>query len=88
MSNVTYIPAGKQTLNGQQALTFVRSRRFPDGDFTRIKNQQKFMIALLKKATSAKNLPKWPAIAEEAGKNLDTDMSLPELMAMASAFKA
>ena len=87
VSNVTYIPAGKQTLNGQQALTFVRSRRFPDGDFTRIKNQQKFMIALLKKATSAKNLTKWPAIAEEAGKNLDTDMSLPELMAMAGAFQ-
>ena len=87
VSNVTYIPAGKQKLNGQQALTFVRSRKFADGDFTRIKHQQQFMIALLKKATASKNLPKLPTIAEKAGENVDTDMSIPQLLKMAGAFK-
>lgn len=87
VSNVTYIPAGKQTLNGQQALTFVRSRQFADGDFTRIKHQQQFLTALIKKATSAKNLPKLPSIAEQSAGNVDTDMTIPELLAMATAFK-
>ena len=68
VSNVTYIPAGKQTLNGQQALTFVRSRKFLDGDFTRIKHQQQFMIALLKKATVDQEPPEVADDRREGGR--------------------
>ncbi len=40
-------PAGKQTLNGQQALAFVRTRHaFAGSDLDRTKNQQKFLAAL------------------------------------------
>lgn len=37
---------GPITLNGDQALTFVRSRNFEDGDYTRVENQQLFMKSM------------------------------------------
>ena len=38
--------------NGDRALRFVRSRNFPNGDFGRIQNQQRFLAAALNKVTS------------------------------------
>ncbi|MFD6813573.1 LCP family protein [Enteractinococcus coprophilus] len=37
---------GPITLNGEEALTFVRSRNFSDGDYTRVENQQLFMESM------------------------------------------
>ncbi|HEX3823936.1 MAG TPA: LCP family protein [Mycobacteriales bacterium] len=57
------LPAGHTTLNGAQALEYVRAREFDpsQGDLGRIQRQQKFMAAMLNKAESAGvllNLPK------------------------------
>ena len=38
--------------DGERALRFVRSRNFPNGDFGRIQNQQRFLSAALNKVTS------------------------------------
>jgi LCP family protein required for cell wall assembly len=47
------LPAGCQTLNGTQALEFVRDRdSFATGDLQRIQDQREFLKALLSKATS------------------------------------
>ncbi len=47
------LPAGCQTLNGTQALAFVRDRHsFATGDLQRIQDQREFLKALLGKATS------------------------------------
>ena len=47
------LPAGCQTLNGTQALEFVRDRdSFATGDLQRIQDQREFLKALLGKATS------------------------------------
>ncbi len=47
------LPAGCQTLNGTQALAFVRDRHsFATGDLQRIQDQREFLKALLSKATS------------------------------------
>ena len=47
------LPAGCQTLNGTQALEFVRDRHsFATGDLQRIQDQREFLKALLSKATS------------------------------------
>lgn len=47
------LPAGCQHLDGAQALGFVRSRHlYANQDISRIKNQRKFLTALLSKATS------------------------------------
>jgi LCP family protein required for cell wall assembly len=47
------LPAGCQTLNGTQALEFVRDRdSFATGDLQRIQDQREYLKALLSKATS------------------------------------
>ncbi|MGL6235802.1 MAG: LCP family protein [Segniliparus sp.] len=50
-------PAGRQTLDGVQALSFVRQRHdLPRGDLDRIVRQQAFMAGLARKALSGKFL--------------------------------
>ena len=46
------LPAGCQTLDGPQALGFVRTRAFPNADLQRIQNQRKFLSALVSEAAS------------------------------------
>jgi LCP family protein required for cell wall assembly len=49
--------AGKNTLDGERALEFVRERyAFADGDYQRVRNQQAFVRALLAKNLSADTL--------------------------------
>ncbi len=43
------LPKGDVFLNGDSALILVRSRALPDGDLDRIKNQQKFLTAMVKR---------------------------------------
>ncbi|NGP03970.1 LCP family protein [Rhodococcus sp. 14C212] len=50
-------PAGEQTLDGADALSFVRQRHdLPRGDLDRIVRQQVFMASLVQKVLSAKTL--------------------------------
>ena len=52
-----YFPQGPQTLNGEEALAFVRERyAFADGDFQRARNQQIYIKAVMKKVLSANTL--------------------------------
>lgn len=44
--DVTF-PAGRQTLNGEDALVYARYRYGPDGDFGRIRRQQQILRALI-----------------------------------------
>lgn len=50
------LPKGCQTLNGKQALAFVRTRAFTDGDLQREQDQRDFLKALLSKMTSFANI--------------------------------
>ncbi|WP_376766628.1 LCP family protein [Thermomonospora cellulosilytica] len=43
---------GCQTLSGAEALGFVRTRKFANGDLERVQNQRRFFAALMDKATS------------------------------------
>lgn len=48
---------GRQHLNGEEALDYIRQRyQFSDGDFTRMRNQQQFLRALMDKAASTGTL--------------------------------
>ncbi|GER21917.1 transcriptional regulator [Zafaria cholistanensis] len=52
-----FYPVGKLTLEGDRALRFVRERKsFIDGDYQRVRNQQKFMKALMAKILTAETL--------------------------------
>jgi LCP family protein required for cell wall assembly len=51
------LPAGRQTVAGEQALAFVRQRKgLPQGDLDRIRRQQQFMAAIIRKTLSAGTL--------------------------------
>lgn len=51
------LPAGRQHINGDMALAFVRQRKnLPGGDIDRIKRQQQFIGAMIRKVLSAGTL--------------------------------
>ncbi|QKV94476.1 LCP family protein [Streptomyces sp. NA02950] len=84
---------GCQTLNGAQALAFVRQRhQEAKGDLGRSQNQQKFLSALAKKATEPDHaLVPWE-VFPTVGAGLDTlivdkDMDLRTLASMFEAMK-
>ncbi|MGA5198966.1 LCP family protein [Streptomyces exfoliatus] len=85
--------AGEQTLNGEQALAFVRTRyAFADSDFARTKNQQKFLAALANQAATPGTILNPFTLYPTLGAGLDTlivdkDMSLYDLGKMFFAMK-
>lgn len=78
--SASQIDAGKQLLDGAQALTFVRSRAYPDGDFTRMRNQQRFLVEFTRQAVGTGNIMQLPAVASAVAQHLDTDMSIGRLL--------
>ena len=78
-----YLAAGRQRLDGQQALAFVRSRKGAgDNDFTRARRQQQLLLALQKKMTDPAMLPKLPSILAAAGDTLKTNFPASRLSEM------
>ncbi len=52
-----YYAAGKQTLNGDEALAFVRERKsFSDGDYQRVRNQQAYLKSMISKIIARETL--------------------------------
>ncbi|MFI8522720.1 LCP family protein [Streptomyces sp. NPDC085481] len=85
--------AGTQTLNGEQALAFVRTRyAFAESDLARTKNQQKFLSALANEAATPGTILNPFALYPTLGAGLDTlivdkEMSLYDLGKMFFAMK-
>ncbi|MBN0045965.1 LCP family protein [Streptomyces actuosus] len=85
--------AGKQTLNGEQALAFVRTRHaFAASDLERTKNQQKFLAALAHQVATPSTVLNPFAFYPTVGAGLDSlivdkDMSLWDLASMFFAMK-
>jgi LCP family protein required for cell wall assembly len=73
--------AGKQFMNGETALKYVRSRHSPidGGDFNRGRRQQIFIAALKDKIISFNFLPKIIPLMQELKENIKTDISLDEM---------
>jgi anionic cell wall polymer biosynthesis LytR-Cps2A-Psr (LCP) family protein len=69
------IPAGTQTLDGFEALAYVRFRDTPTADIGRIGRQQGFLQELVKEATLPAKLPRLPAAARAVWRNIDTNMN-------------
>ncbi|MEV6163009.1 LCP family protein [Streptomyces sp. NPDC052052] len=85
--------AGKQTLNGEQSLAFVRTRyAFAESDLARTKNQQKFLAALASQTATPSTILNPFKLYPTLGAGLDTlivdkDMSLWSLGKMFFAMK-
>ncbi|WP_411147670.1 LCP family protein [Streptomyces sp. A30] len=87
------LPRGCQTLDGAEALAFVRQRKQEaQGDLGRTRNQQKFLTALAKKAVTPKTLLNPAKSFPTLGAGLDTlvvdkDTDLPDLMSLFRAMQ-
>jgi LCP family protein required for cell wall assembly len=90
------LPAGVSSVQGEQALAFLRTRHsFGDGgDRGRIRAQQSFLASMARKIQSEgtfTNVPRLYAIAEAVVSNLTVDEGLaeiPRLLALADRIKA
>lgn len=78
---------GEQTLDGKQALAYVRWRGTPTADIGRIERQQKFLNAVLDQVMSSGTIFKLPQLLNEINQSVDTDFTLSELKALVEIYK-
>lgn len=81
------IEKGPQVLNGEEALTFTRSRKFIDGDFTRMRHQRMFIEALAKEITNNLNPAEAVSTLNSVSNMVKTDMRLSELIGLVNDFR-
>ncbi|NEP03038.1 MAG: LCP family protein [Symploca sp. SIO2E9] len=73
---------GKQRLNGEQALQFLRFRYDQYGDVGRVQRQQTFMRAMIEQVLNPTTLARVPKILSVIQSNLDTNLTVEELVAL------
>jgi LCP family protein required for cell wall assembly len=69
------IPEGKQRMNGETALKYVRFRKDARGDIGRVHRQQQFMKAMLHRMYDTENLLRFSTIIDEMKNTVATDVS-------------
>ena len=78
------LKAGKQNLNGNQALQFLRFRYDNLGDIGRVQRQQLLMRAFVEQSVNLKTLSRLPKILSVIQSHIDTNLSVEELVALMS----
>lgn len=76
------LKAGKQKLNGNQALQFMRFRYDDMGDIGRIQRQQILMRALMEQTLSPATVVRLPKILSVIQEYIDTNLTIEELVAL------
>lgn len=77
-----YIPAGRQHMDGEMLLQYVRTR-YGGNDFDRIRRQQQALMALGERALSLDLIPRLPDLVGTALNMVDTDLSPRDILALA-----
>jgi polyisoprenyl-teichoic acid--peptidoglycan teichoic acid transferase len=80
-----YIPAGRQKLNGLEALAYARYRGTPCGDLDRIERQQRLVAALRKQALGWNTITRLPGIVKVMHENVDTDLGIVQTISLGRA---
>jgi LCP family protein required for cell wall assembly len=81
------IPAGKQRMDGETALKYVRFRKDALGDIGRVQRQQQFLKALLHRMYDPENMIRFASLAKEITNTLKTDMRPSLTMQLCSFMK-
>lgn len=77
------IEKGLNKMDGEKALCFVRERyALPSGDFDRGKNQQRLLMAMLKKAMSPKIITNYNNILAAVEGSFETDMTSDDIKSL------
>lgn len=79
--------AGPQILNGKKALSYVRFRHDNEGDFGRIKRQQKFLRAMSETILKRENLLKAPAIFLNLMSKVETNLNTKQILSLSSVMR-
>ena len=77
------VEEGYQRLNGLEFLYYVRNRQFEEGDVQRVQNQQDILIAAFDQFKKANKLVYAPQVYTSMRNNLETDLSLDQIAALA-----
>lgn len=82
-SYYVHFKEGKQRVNGEEALAFVRMRKQdPLGDIGRAQRQQEFMRALVDESLKFKSITKIDDIAKVVGERVETNIKISEAIQM------
>jgi LCP family protein required for cell wall assembly len=76
------LKAGRQHLNGDQALQFLRFRYDEYGDIGRVQRQQMLMRAVVEQTLSPATIGRLPKILSVIQSHVDTNLSVEELLAL------
>lgn len=79
------IPAGEQTLDGEEALLYARYRKTPEGDLGRVERQQQILASLQEQAVSWDSIASIPGIVRSLDEHVRTDMGAGEMVPLARA---
>lgn len=81
------IEPGLQTLNGEQALAFCRSRAYADGDYTRMRHQRIFLAALANTILNKMDVGNLMGIVDSLSSMVVTDMSVQDIISLVNAMR-
>jgi LCP family protein required for cell wall assembly len=74
--------AGQQTLDGEQALIYARTRH-GDDDYQRAERQQQVIQAIFYRLANPLRLYRWPGVVAAVNRNIETDMNGLQLLTLA-----
>jgi LCP family protein required for cell wall assembly len=80
-----HIPAGRQELDGLEALAYARYRGTACGDLDRIRRQQRLIAALREQALGWNTITKLPGIVKVTHENVDTDLGIVQAISLGRA---
>ena len=80
-----YIPAGRQELDGLEALAYARYRGTACGDLDRINRQQRLVAALRQQALGWNTITRLPGIVKVAHENVDTNLGIVQAISLGRA---
>lgn len=81
--NAIHLYPGIQTLDGEEALAFARTRKL-DSDLERGKRQQQLIEAIVEKAVSLGSVTKYDDLIQAIGNNMTTNLTFPEIRGLIS----
>ncbi|MDF9758871.1 LCP family protein required for cell wall assembly [Peribacillus simplex] len=76
--NGIHLEKGLQTVDGEEALAFARTRK-KDSDIQRGERQQEVLKAIVAKATSAGSITKYTDVMEAVGDNMTTNLQFSQI---------
>lgn len=82
-----HLKKGRHRLTGEEAIGYARFRHDEEGDWGRIRRQQQVIQALMRELKKPVHIMHVREIARVAKRNLDTDLTVPELIDLANVYK-